>query len=155
MDYIFQWGFGHRSFENCTAYTKIRKDLKRDIDEKKHTTYLKTGTDIKKTVKKHLEVEILDSDRLLGGLIIVGVIVAAILYFGSVVSPWWSLLGALKVVVSAAFLVVLGIGGWIGWTMASTPSPEPVEDLDEDIEDLDIEEDLEEPVDEDEEDEEE
>lgn len=72
----------------------------------------------------------MDSDRLLGAGIIIVCIIAAILYFGSVISPWWSILTAVKVVVSIAFVIVLGIGGWIGWTMASTPSPEPVEDLD-------------------------
>lgn len=72
----------------------------------------------------------MDSDRALGVLIIVGAIVAAILYFGSILMPWWSFLQAVQVLVSIAFLAILGIGGWIGWTMANTPSPEPVEDLD-------------------------
>lgn len=72
----------------------------------------------------------MDTDRILGALIIIGVIVAGILYFGSLGSPWWSFLAAVQVVVSVAFVVLLGIGGWIGWTMVSTLSPEPVEDLD-------------------------
>ena len=86
----------------------------------------------------------MDSDRLLGTGIIVVCIIAAILYFGSLVFPWWNILTAVKVVVSIAFVLVLGIGGWIGWTMASTPSPEPVEDLDiedtspEDMEETDF-----------------
>ncbi len=74
----------------------------------------------------------LDSDRAIGALIVVGVIVLGILYFGSFLFPW-SLLAAIKVLVSAAFLVVIGIGGWIGWTMMSTPSPEPVDDIDEEL----------------------
>lgn len=79
--------------------------------------------------------ENMDKDRLLGALIIVGVVLAAILYFGSIFSPWWSFTQAVQVLVSIAFVAVLGIGGWIGWTMASTPSPEPVEDLEtEDVE---------------------
>ncbi|MFB6215842.1 MAG: helix-hairpin-helix domain-containing protein [Candidatus Aenigmatarchaeota archaeon] len=72
----------------------------------------------------------MDTDRVLGVLIVIVVIVAGVLYFGSFVSPWWNLLAAVQVIVSVAFVVLLGIGGWIGWTMASTPSPEPVEDLD-------------------------
>jgi predicted DNA-binding transcriptional regulator len=31
------------------------------------------------------------------------------------------------VIVSAALYVLLGIVGWIGWTMATTPSPKPIE----------------------------
>lgn len=72
----------------------------------------------------------MDSDRGLGVLIIIGVIVAGILYFGSFVIPWWSFLAAVKVIVSAGFVLLLIIGGWIGWTMASTPSPEALEDMD-------------------------
>lgn len=68
-------------------------------------------------------------DRVIGALIVAGVIVAGILYFGSFIFPW-SYSMAVLVVVSIAFAVLLGIGGWIGWTMGSTPSPEPVEDLD-------------------------
>ncbi len=86
---------------------------------------------------------IMDSDRALGVLVIIAVVVCGVLYFGSFVSPWWSLLGAIKVLVSAAFLAVLGIGAWIGWTMASTPSPEPMDD--EELEDFDIDEEIEEP----------
>lgn len=63
---------------------------------------------------------------------IVGALVAAVLYFGSFLFPW-SYSQAVLVLVSIAFLAVLGIGAWIGWTMASTPSPEPVEDMEEEF----------------------
>ncbi len=82
----------------------------------------------------------MDSDRALGALIIAGVIVVAILFFGSFFLPW-SFTLAVEIVVSIGLLIVLGIGGWIGWTMASTPSPEAIEDLD--IEDLEEEEEVE------------
>jgi len=29
--------------------------------------------------------------------------------------------------VVAAFILILGIGAWIGWTMATTPPPKPIE----------------------------
>lgn len=83
----------------------------------------------------------MDSDKLTGVLIIIAVIVLGILYFGSFMLPW-SFLTAVKVVVSVAFLGILVIGGWIGWTMASTPSAEPIED--EEFEDFDVDEDIEE-----------
>ena len=38
-------------------------------------------------------------------------------------------LGAVLVLVSAAFIAILGIGGWIGYTMASTPPPKPIEEI--------------------------
>lgn len=76
----------------------------------------------------------MNSDRLIGSGILIAVIIVAILYFGSFIIPWWSFLTAVKIVVSVGFLALLGIGGWIGWTMATTPSPEPVEDIEtEDI----------------------
>jgi len=28
-----------------------------------------------------------------------------------------------------AFIAVLGIGAWIGWTMATTPPPKPIEEI--------------------------
>ncbi|MFW5932838.1 MAG: transcriptional regulator [Candidatus Hadarchaeota archaeon] len=79
----------------------------------------------------------MDSDRWLGVLILIGSVLAGILYFGSFWIPWWSFTTAVKILVSIGFIALLGIGGWIGWTMASTPSPE-------DMGDIDIDEDFEE-----------
>jgi len=31
--------------------------------------------------------------------------------------------------VFVAFIAVLGIGAWIGWTMATTPPPKPIEEI--------------------------
>lgn len=31
--------------------------------------------------------------------------------------------------VVVAFVVVLAIGAWIGWTMATTPPPRPIEEI--------------------------
>ena len=31
--------------------------------------------------------------------------------------------------VLVAFVAVLGIGAWIGWTMATTPPPKPIEEI--------------------------
>ena len=33
------------------------------------------------------------------------------------------------VLVSVAFIAILAIGAWIGWTMATTPAPKPIEDV--------------------------
>ena len=39
---------------------------------------------------------------------------------------------AIPVVV--AFVVVLAIGAWIGWTMATTPPPRPIEEIEAEME---------------------
>ena len=31
--------------------------------------------------------------------------------------------------VAVAFIAILGIGGWIGYTMATTPPPKPIEEI--------------------------
>ena len=36
---------------------------------------------------------------------------------------------AVAVVVLIAFLAIMFIGAWIGWTMATTPPPKPIEEL--------------------------
>ena len=35
----------------------------------------------------------------------------------------------IAVPVLVAFVAVLGIGAWIGWTMATTPPPKPIEEI--------------------------
>jgi hypothetical protein len=41
---------------------------------------------------------------------------------------------AVTVLVSIAFIAVLVIGAWIGWTMATTPPPKPIEEITTEIE---------------------
>jgi len=38
-------------------------------------------------------------------------------------------LDAVLILVSVAFIAILGIGAWIGWTMATTPPPKPIEEI--------------------------
>ncbi len=35
----------------------------------------------------------------------------------------------IAVPVLVAFVAILGIGAWIGWTMATTPPPKPIEEI--------------------------
>jgi len=45
-------------------------------------------------------------------------------------SKWMGLqFWAVAVVVLIAFLAIMFIGAWIGWTMATTPLPKPIEEL--------------------------
>jgi len=40
----------------------------------------------------------------------------------------------IAVPVFIAFIAVMGIGAWIGWTMATTPPPKPIEEITSEIE---------------------
>ncbi len=48
--------------------------------------------------------------------------------------------------VSIAFVAVLAIGAWIGWTMATTPPPKPIEEITTEIEEKKEEAKVEEPA---------
>jgi predicted DNA-binding transcriptional regulator len=41
---------------------------------------------------------------------------------------------AVAIIVLIAFLAVMFIGAWIGWTMATTPPPKPIEEIEKEIE---------------------
>jgi low affinity Fe/Cu permease len=52
---------------------------------------------------------------------------------------------AVTTLVTIAFIAVLAIGAWIGWTMATTPPPKPIEEITTEIEEKKEEEKKEEP----------
>jgi len=73
-------------------------------------------------------------DQAIGGLIFAVCIIimigylAGMLYFGEPLT--WNLAFTLVAVpVLIAFVLILGIGAWIGWTMATTPPPKPIEEF--------------------------
>ncbi len=66
------------------------------------------------------------NDRALGGAIFGGSIIGIIIYAGLLY--WWPLI-ILQITAFLAVVVLLGILAWIGWTMATTPPPEPITDL--------------------------
>ncbi|OYT52590.1 hypothetical protein B6U66_01315 [Candidatus Bathyarchaeota archaeon ex4484_135] len=47
--------------------------------------------------------------------------------------PFWVLIWLIAVPVVIAFCAVMAIGAWIGWTMATTPPPAPIEELEEEL----------------------
>lgn len=63
------------------------------------------------------------NDRLVGGAIFGGSVIGIIVY-GVLMLYWPTVLLQLTAFVGVALL--LGILGWIGYTMASTPPPEPI-----------------------------
>ena len=81
----------------------------------------------------------MSKDQAIGGLIFIVCVVLMIGYiagmffydpyiknvinFGGLDVRYW----LVAVPVLVAFVAVLGIGAWIGWTMATTPPPKPIE----------------------------
>ncbi|MBI2648717.1 MAG: transcriptional regulator [Thaumarchaeota archaeon] len=68
------------------------------------------------------------NDRALGGAIFGGSIIGIIIYAGLLYLPQTSFI-VLQITAFLAVVVLLGILAWIGWTMATTPPPEPITDL--------------------------
>ncbi len=82
-------------------------------------------------------------DQAIGGLIFIVCVVVAIGYivtlfgYDLIVQPLldlpWTMRGVqfwlVAIPVLVAFVAVLAIGAWIGWTMATTPPPKPIEDF--------------------------
>jgi hypothetical protein len=75
-------------------------------------------------------------DQGIGGAILAVCVIVALGYIILVVDPGlFNLnatnvrLDAVLVLVSVAFIAILAIGAWIGWTMASTPPPKSIEEI--------------------------
>ena len=75
-------------------------------------------------------------DQGIGGAILSVCVIVALGYLVLVVDPGlFSLnasnvrLDAVLVLVSVAFIAILAIGAWIGWTMSTTPPPKPIEEI--------------------------
>jgi NADH:ubiquinone oxidoreductase subunit 6 (subunit J) len=84
----------------------------------------------------------MSKDQALGGLIVVVCVVIFIGYVGGLFlyDPYikgWLNIGAAENVhfwliatpMVIAFIAILAIGSWIGYTMATTPSPKPIEEI--------------------------
>ncbi len=66
------------------------------------------------------------NDRAIGGLIFGGSIIGIIVY-GLLLYYWGPLV--VEITAFVAVLVLLAILAWIGYTMATTPPPEPIADI--------------------------
>jgi len=98
-------------------------------------------------------------DQAIGGVICLVCVVVAVLYiiglFGyeQLVKPWLNI-GSVDAVhywliavpVLVAFVAILAIGAWIGWTMATTPPPKPIEEITTEMEEKKEEPKAEEPA---------
>ena len=81
-------------------------------------------------------------DQVIGAAILVGCIIGIIVYFWLVflVTPFWIRVLVLEITAFIAVGAILGIGAWIGWTMATTPPPKPIEDIEKELEEESAEE---------------
>lgn len=82
-------------------------------------------------------------DQSIGGLILIVCLALGILYFATLFFPsWLGVFGVdtttnpdsirfwvIAIPVFIAFIAIMAIGAWIGWTMATTPPPKPIEEL--------------------------
>ncbi len=89
----------------------------------------------------------MSKDQAIGGAIFAVCIIVAIVYlvalFGyeQLIQPWLNI-GSFEAVrywliavpVLVAFIAILFIGAWIGWTMATTPPPKPIEEITTEVE---------------------
>jgi len=77
----------------------------------------------------------LNSDQVLGAFILVGSIIGVIVY-GALLFLLGETISLLTLQVSAFLAVafVLGIMAWIGYTLATTPPPKPIEEAVKEVE---------------------
>jgi len=82
-------------------------------------------------------------DQAIGGLIFIVCVVVIIGYIAAlffpkdvgnlvglkITDPYHAIAWLVAIPVLIAFVAVLGIGAWIGWTMATTPPPKPIEEI--------------------------
>ena len=84
-------------------------------------------------------------DQTIGGIIFIVCLLVAILYTVTLIYPEWlsSITSvpleriqfwAVAIPVFIAFIAIMLIGAWIGWTMATTPPPKPIEEITAEIE---------------------
>ena len=85
-------------------------------------------------------------DQAIGGAILLVCVLVAVFYIITLFYPKWLVeIGLLSgtagvqfwviaVPVFVAFVAIMFIGAWIGWTMATTPPPKPIEEITTEIE---------------------
>ena len=75
----------------------------------------------------------MNRDQLLGGLLLVISIIVIIVYGWILFFTQWSIL-LMQITAFIAIAGVLGILAWIGYTLATTPPPKPIEEVEKEIE---------------------
>lgn len=95
-------------------------------------------------------------DQAIGAVICLVCVLVAVFYVISLFAPaWLSAIGIdfefsqfwlIAIPVLVAFIAILAIGAWIGWTMATTPPPKPIEEITTEMEEKKEEPKTEEPA---------
>ena len=93
-------------------------------------------------------------DQAIGGAIFIVCLLVAVFYLVTLFDPdWLSSIATpadvrfwiIAVPVFIAFVAIMAIGAWIGWTMATTPPPKPIEEITTEMEEKKEEPKMEEP----------
>ena len=77
----------------------------------------------------------MSKDQTIGGLILAACVIIGILYtvglfyFGDPLNRWTIEFWLIAIPVFLALIAIMCIGAWIGWTMATTPPPKPIEEI--------------------------
>ena len=75
----------------------------------------------------------MNKDQAIGALLLIVGVVGIIVYGWLVFLTQWSLL-VLQITGFVAVAGVLGILAWIGYTLATTPPPKPIEEIEKELE---------------------
>ena len=76
----------------------------------------------------------LSRDQVIGALILAASVIGIIIYGWILFFTEWTLL-LLQITGFVAVVAVLGILAWIGYTLATTPPPKPIEEIEKELED--------------------
>ena len=102
-----------------------------------------------------------NKDQAIGGAIFIVCLLVAVFYLVTLFFPsWLGVFGVdtsvaalanyqfwvIAVPVFIAFVAIMFIGAWIGWTMATTPPPKPIEEITTEMEEKKEEPKVEEPA---------
>ncbi|MCS7113313.1 MAG: transcriptional regulator [Nitrososphaerota archaeon] len=75
----------------------------------------------------------MSKDQAIGAILLIGCIVGILVYGWLVFASQWAFL-TLQITGFIAVAGVLAILAWIGYTLATTPPPKPIEDIEKEIE---------------------
>lgn len=78
----------------------------------------------------------MERDALIGAGLLIGSILGILIYLWLLFFPPWIGLDVIviKITLLAAVGVVLAIVAWIGYTLATTPPPKPIEEIEKELE---------------------
>jgi len=75
----------------------------------------------------------LSRDQVIGALILVASVIGIIIYGWVLFFTEWAIL-LLQITGFVAVAAILGILAWIGYTLATTPPPKPIEEIEKELE---------------------